>query len=555
MIQSRITSATARALDLLHSAQVEYQGQYSIHRLRTLQDYTKNRFTTSRLAALLFVTPLPSIAIIVLIELAPFNAPSAGPQHNTVFWARYAVVNILQGLCYISITRVRVRKFDLTFLQALCASVCATVAAEATAYACAIGIGFPVPFTFPITSIPWFVTAWTMFGIFSFRRIFADPAAVLTLKEWLYVTSLISLQFFVYPLFNYVFCLASPLGQTALSVALGGLKIFFRYASGKAIKQQTDDHAEIVTFSAEMGYAVFVAFSMQNATSIMTIVVLLIIDLLHSCSVIYEVNIVVQRLETLDRKICSEEKHSHQDYSVVDRAISLISETATSEIKLVSLRQSSNDGSSNCNRWDCLHFQRPAWKSTKVHAAVAPVAAALMEAKNLTSAFVTHNTPQQPSTSAAKIEYITTLRLLHLTEFTMLGELVEFVVPIVYCAFHPLVVFVDVPLMPLMFLTASYMVAMVHLPNRVYCSQLASVTADNVAWMALRMLSYGLLELISLILIDRILRTRLRFSPVAQLAMVLDTHWTSVQGAIIVWVLFTVQGLLEHFGQSITIAC
>lgn len=92
------------------------------------------------------------------------------------------------------------------------------------------------------------------------------------------------------------------------------------------------------------------------------------------------------------------------------------------------------------------------------------------------------------------------------------------------------------------------MVTMTFLPNRGYCAQFASITTDNVDPVALRILSYGLLELVSLILIDWNLRKHLRFSPTAQLAMVLETHWASVQAGFIIWVVYTIQGLLEHYG-------
>lgn len=63
------------------------------------------------------------------------------------------------------------------------------------------------------------------------------------------------------------------------------------------------------------------------------------------------------------------------------------------------------------------------------------------------------------------------------------------------------------------------------------------------------MLAYGLLELVSLLLFDGIVRRRLRFSPTTQLAMILKTQWRSVQVALIFWMIVNVQAPLEHYGR------
>lgn len=315
---------TASALHLLQSVQIEHQGLYSTNRLYALQDYVTNVFTAKRLAVLLFVTPWPSVCIAVLLELFPLNSPSIGTQGNMGFWARFAAVNVVQTTGYIVMARVAVRLFQLSFMQAFCTVVCATAAAVATTYACSVEIGLPLPFTMSIGSIPWLIALWTTMGIFSFRRLFQDPVASLSLKEWFNVSGLVASQLFIYPLYNYVFRLASSWGQTGLSVVLGMIKIGYRFAVGNMIKQQADFQAEIVTFNAEIGHAMFVAFSMQNATSFMTIAVLLIVDGLHASSVVYEVHVMARRLEILDQAIRTQQNEASRACSVIDRADALI---------------------------------------------------------------------------------------------------------------------------------------------------------------------------------------------------------------------------------------
>jgi hypothetical protein len=99
-------------------------------------------------------------------------------------------------------------------------------------------------------------------------------------------------------------------------------------------------------------------------------------------------------------------------------------------------------------------------------------------------------------------------------------------------------------------LTAIYIALLARLPNRAYFPPLSSVDDAALASSVLRMLSYGLLELVSLLLFDVIIRRRLGFSPIVQLVMVLSTQWRPVQAALVFWMVINVQAPLEHYGWS-----
>lgn len=239
--KARILSAISRTLQLLESVQIEHCGEYSINRLRALQEYIDNKFSIKGLAILLCITPCPSIAIISLLELIPLNAPSAGVYDNTGFWTRFALVNFILSTCFIVIAHLGVRMLKITFFQSLIAVSVSTAVAMVTAYIFAVEIGFPVPFIMTITSFPHVGTVWAFTGIFSLRRVFADSEATKSLKEWVAATAVLSTQLFVYPLYNYAFRLSSPLGQTALSLVPGVVKIGYRLTIGNIIRQQADE--------------------------------------------------------------------------------------------------------------------------------------------------------------------------------------------------------------------------------------------------------------------------------------------------------------------------
>lgn len=94
-----------------------------------------------------------------------------------------------------------------------------------------------------------------------------------------------------------------------------------------------------------------------------------------------------------------------------------------------------------------------------------------------------------------------------------------------------------------------YVALVIRLPSREYFPQLAAIDPDHLGPPLLKMLAYSLLELLSLLLLDWMLRRRLRFSPIRQLAFVLETQWRSVQAALMLWVVYVVQTALQHFGE------
>ncbi|KAG2848879.1 hypothetical protein PC116_g882 [Phytophthora cactorum] len=121
------------------------------------------------------------------------------------------------------------------------------------------------------------------------------------------------------------------------------------------------------------------------------------------------------------------------------------------------------------------------------------------------------------------------LNLLHLTEFTILVEYIEVVVPVVY---------------------SIYVVAMSYFPNRIYYAQLAYMDADNLQNTLSNVLLYSFLEFVSLVVLAVFLRRTMEYSPVNQLAFVLRTQWKMVQSKLVLWVVYVVQSSLVHFGAD-----
>ncbi|GAB9477568.1 reverse transcriptase, partial [Globisporangium polare] len=67
--------------------QVELHGKYSVERLHALQLYSQ-RSSLLRALLVIFVTPLPCVLSVILVDLTPLEAPERGLAHSHAFWLR-----------------------------------------------------------------------------------------------------------------------------------------------------------------------------------------------------------------------------------------------------------------------------------------------------------------------------------------------------------------------------------------------------------------------------------------------------------------------------------
>ncbi|ETL88613.1 hypothetical protein L917_12321 [Phytophthora nicotianae] len=114
-------------------------------------------------------------------------------------------------------------------------------------------------------------------------------------------------------------------------------------------------------------------------------------------------------------------------------------------------------------------------------------------------------------------------KLMYASEFSILTAYAEVITPIVY---------------------------LFHMPNRDYYSQIANMDSMHLAKTVLNVLLYSLVELTAFTVLTLTLKRRLNFSTLHQLVFVLDREMIHVQTAIILWVFYTTQISLTHYGTD-----
>lgn len=94
-----------------------------------------------------------------------------------------------------------------------------------------------------------------------------------------------------------------------------------------------------------------------------------------------------------------------------------------------------------------------------------------------------------------------------------------------------------------------YLVVMFHMPNRVYYAQFIDMDAANLTQTGANVVLYTAFELVSLVVVHAGLRRLLRVSPVRQLGFVLSRQAVHVQSGLLLWVVFSTQASLDHYGR------
>lgn len=96
--------------------------------------------------------------------------------------------------------------------------------------------------------------------------------------------------------------------------------------------------------------------------------------------------------------------------------------------------------------------------------------------------------------------------------------------------------------------SALYLLVMFRMPNHVYYAQFTELDAGNLQRTVLNVLLYTASELVSLIVVYYGLKCELRLSAPHQLGFVLSRQAVPVQLSLILWVTYSTQSSLDHFG-------
>ncbi|GLE01070.1 hypothetical protein PINS_up009883 [Pythium insidiosum] len=285
----RRLSATATAtLDRIGSAweqlQVSRSGQLSLDRLRALEAYAV-RTSLPRCLAVLLLTPLPSLAFVLLLESLALRPP-ADWHSDAAIWLRMALTTSSMGYCYVLQFRQVIPELPVTQRRA-----CAIAASASACYLAFLALlatywAFPVPLGFVVTATPYSVfLALSVVLVLGVAPIRAIPAIATRARQLVHLLLVQSLLVVVYPLYTACFVWLNAAQQPYFVVCLPVIKLAAKNWMARAcLGTRLEDQApEITVFSVELFNALYLSACVTVAGSAQTTTaVIMALDLLQT---------------------------------------------------------------------------------------------------------------------------------------------------------------------------------------------------------------------------------------------------------------------------------
>lgn len=516
--------------------QVELHGQYSFERLRDFDAYTRS-VNVGRVVAICMLTPVPCLVLITLIDCVPLAPPEDGTNANYVHWIRNFFTVLLITYAVLSQFRHTVPGLPLDSVRITVLSVLPSLAGVGAQYIFSHSIGFPLPFSLVMGTPPWAIVIFVLFAYYFGKLLRENIQFQVDLGNYMFVfLCQISLTF-IYPAYIYGFVTINPDAQTLYIALLPILKIALKNWISHFLGDLDDMKPEIVIFNVEIFNALYVSCCMQRSPSITTTLLISFVDWVQAFLSLRDINELHLDVKNFMRMIPDD--HAWHGKTFVEVALLIIDKDPRIRSH-ASLRAS------------CVGNGEPKYpmlsrksvgsllQDGRNSILIVPVVAAT-DSTACDEDSVAHNEPAtkfaaSPRSKAdfldserARLRFVQKVtQLLFTSEFVVLIEYTEVIVPIIY---------------------SIYVVAAYHLENREYYAQLADMDAARLTTTVSNVLMYSGLELFSLLVMSSTLKRRLGIATFKQLSFVLEKQWKVVQAKLLLWFFYVVQSSLYHFGK------
>ncbi|KAG6611857.1 Glucanase inhibitor protein 2 [Phytophthora cinnamomi] len=539
-----VSQALINAWDFV---QVELKGEYSPGRVLAL-----NQYSTStpwwRIIVLIILTPLPSLIYICLPETVDLAPPYRGMAHNKTFFGRFFLSYTMWCLLQMHMISERMPLLKLTKKQLVISAVTVAVLSTGFELLYAWWIGFPVPYTIHMMAVPYVSLMFFAFAIMWYSHVRQNWGLLWKIADAVLICVCHGLVIIGYPLFYFFFLKMHGIESSAFSLVLPVLKTLYRVMFYYFCRSASGERITIVVvFNADMVNALFVNFCMQYQPSFTTTFTLMLANALQVAVVVWDIDDIRKKIAATAREIVdvrNNDKYSSKlpgervaTFKMLPRAADIfqrytfdaakggpkcapesvaIPSEVSNQLQLVTPEE--------------VSFTQAGPRSSAIiepiseHEAPVPAAPAGPRTKSMVKTLSELELLERKYASLVR-------KLMYASEFSILTAYAEVITPIVY---------------------SLYLFIVFHMPNRNYYSQIASMDSARLAKTVLNVLMYSLVELTSFTVLTQTLKKRLDFSTLHQLAYVLDKYMIHVQTSIILWVFYTTQISLEHYGTDYT---
>ncbi|POM73789.1 ABCG transporter ABC Superfamily [Phytophthora palmivora] len=312
----------------------------------------------------------------------------------------------------------------------------------------------------------------------------------------------------------------------------------------RTVVHLNDEIPEVVLMNVEVFNSLFMSYCMQNTPSIWTTLGLIAIDGAQMIASMHDVGVVIQHMKIVKERVNAERARQMLSNSTATQMKELRRKTIlvytqdilnryklaqTTQIAVTSPRTTEPPEDVNLLDTDAKLKSFKGVPKQIVYSPSTLPRSNPVSGFSLRKVFAADGVEGRADLAQLELEYALKVRkVLYITEFMLLINYVEVIVPIIFSA---------------------NLIVMYHLPNRVYYSQIDSMD-DEKLWKTLgNVMLYCFLQLLSLVALFIVLWHRLHISAVRQLAFILGKQCEQIQTKLVFWVFYNVQATLQHFGK------
>ncbi|KAF4041823.1 hypothetical protein GN244_ATG05859 [Phytophthora infestans] len=402
---------------------------------------------------------------------------------------------------------------------------------------------FPIPFGYVLMTNVYVIIlfVWMILGIGP--RVLASSTVLRQqIKAQLFIIANQGVVVVCYPVFSAVFERLSATQQGFFVFLMPIIKFCTKKNIANAAKNSHEYVGPMVVFSVDLFNVYYVAMCMQTAKSLATTLVIIATD---SVLIVLALRTIYRRVNRVDASDTSgDDSHLQALLGLVRKVFQETTFTRDSmqRIRLLApfpLRIS--DESSACmkalsktarptnnSRMSTKSSGRTGQSMTTIavlpkHHQVAPLKTTMSSVAKFNNVLI----------SKAREEVVRdALQSLFHSEYILLAEYIELMVPMLY---------------------SLYLVVLFHLPVSAYYPHTASMTAHELQGAVITILVYAAIEFVSFTALLILLWRKFGFSPLYQLAFVLETQGPALQGYLFVWTITILHLTLAHYGVDFSI--
>ncbi|GMF09718.1 unnamed protein product [Phytophthora lilii] len=252
---------------------------------------------------MIILTPFPSLVLVAAIDAMPLEDPERGLTHSAMSWVRATLTCFIYTHCAIDQIRLYSPNLKLTPLAGLFISLPSAILTNALALVVAVFVCWPLPFATILMSGPWF--GFMTFFLLRVRgaHMRANPEAV---KDVIWFAKVCGAQIIlisVYAVFNTVFTNIPAKYQPVFALMIPAFKVVQKNILSRILAGRDDTKPQVIILNVEIFNALFISSCMQNSQSIGTSVTLIAVDLLQAAISILDLYRMVSEIKSLMDKL------------------------------------------------------------------------------------------------------------------------------------------------------------------------------------------------------------------------------------------------------------